>query len=45
MRRTFFCFLSLYILGCDFQAPCNSQWIEGDDGILYVQRIDKPETR
>ncbi len=45
MRRAFFYFLSLYILGCDFKAPWNSQWIEGDDGILYVQRIDKPETR
>ena len=31
--------------GCDFQAPWNSQWIEGEDGILYVQKIDKPETR
>ena len=31
--------------GCDFQAPWNSQWIEGEDGILYVQTIDKPETR
>ena len=31
--------------GCDFQAPWNSQWIEGEDGLLYVQKIDKPETR
>ena len=45
MRRAFFYFLSLYILGCGFQAPWNYQWIEGEDGILYVQKIDKPETR
>ena len=31
--------------GCDFQAPWNSQWIKGKDGILYVQKIDKPDTR
>ena len=37
--------MSLYILGCGFQAPWDSQWIEGEDGILYVQKIDKPETR
>ncbi len=45
MRRPFFYFLSLYILGCGFQEPWNTQWIEGEDGILYVQKIDKPETR
>ena len=45
MRRAFFYFLSLYILGCGFQEPWNTQWIEGEDGILYVQKIDKPETR
>tara|TARA_S200000501_G_C20479317_1_gene593120 strand:+ start:216 stop:563 length:348 start_codon:yes stop_codon:yes gene_type:complete len=45
LRRAFFYFLSLYILGCGFQNSWNSQWIKGDDGILYVQKIDKPETR
>ena len=38
-------FIGLIYWGCDFQAPWNSQWIEGEDGILYVQKIDKPETR
>ena len=38
-------FIGLTYLGCDFQAPWNFQWIEGEDGILYVQKIDKPETR
>ena len=38
-------FIGLAYWGCDFQAPWNFQWIEGEDGILYVQKIDKPETR
>ena len=38
-------FIGLTYWGCDFQAPWNSQWIEGEDGILYVQKIDKPGTR
>ena len=38
-------FIGLTYWGCDFQAPWNPQWIEGEDGILYVQKIDKPETR
>ena len=45
MRRAFFYFFLLYILGCGFQIPLNSQWIKGEDEILYVQKIDKPETR
>ena len=45
MIRAFFYFFLLYILGCGFQNPWNSQFIKGDDGILYIQKIDKPETR
>ena len=37
-------FIGLIYWGCDFQPPSNSQWIEDEDGILYVQKIDKPET-
>ena len=38
-------FIGLTYWGCDFQANWNSRWIEGEDGILYVQKIDKPETK
>ena len=42
---TLLLFIGQAYWGCDFQAPWNSQWIEGEDGILYVQNIDKPGTR
>ena len=42
---TLLLFIGLAHWVCDFQTPWNSQWIEGEDGILYVQKIDKPETR
>ena len=41
---TLLLFIGLAYWGCDFQVPWNSQWIEGEDGILYVQKIDKPGT-
>ena len=44
-QLTLLLFIGLAYWGCDFQAPWNFQWIEGEDGILYVQKIDKPETR
>ena len=42
---TLLIFIGLAYWACDFQTPWNSQWIEGKDGILYVQKIDKPDTR
>ncbi len=42
---TLLLFIGLAYQVCDFQAPWNYQQIEGEDGILYAQKIDKPETR